>query len=203
MKLYEFEAFPNPRRVRMFLAEKGVSVDRIQVNVLEGEHRTDAITAKNPSATVPFLELDDGTYISETTSISRYFEAKHPEPSLLGATPADQGKIDMWQRRVEEGLFNSILTYFHHATPGLGDLELYQNKDWGENNRERAHKTMRWLDRELANRPYVAGDAYSIADITALCGIDFCKFVELDIPADCANLQRWYDEVASRPSAAA
>ncbi len=203
MKLYEFEAFPNPRRVRMFLAEKGVSVDRIQVNVPEGEHRTDAITAKNPSATVPFLEFEDGTCISETTAISRYFEAKQPKPSLFGATPADQGRIDMWQRRVEDGLFNAILTYFHHATPGLGELELYQNKDWGENNRERAHKTMLWLDRELANRPYVAGDTYSIADITALCGIDFCKFVELDIPADCANLQRWYDEVASRPSAAA
>ena len=96
---------------------------------------------KRSSATVPFLELEDGTCISETTAISRYFEAKHPEPSLLGATPADQGKIDMWQRRVEDGLFNSILTYFHHATPGLGDLELYQNKDWGENNRERAHNT--------------------------------------------------------------
>ncbi len=109
----------------------------------------------------------------------------------------------MWQRRVEDGLFNAILTYFHHATPGLGGLELYQNREWGEKSRTRAGETMRWLDRELAGRSYVAGDAYSIADITALCGIDFCKFVDLDIPPECSNLQRWYDDVSSRPSAAA
>ncbi len=203
MKLYEFEAFPNPRRVRMFLAEKGVSIDRVQVNVPEGEHRTDAIRAKNPSATVPFLELEDGSCISECAAISRFVEAKHPEPALLGATPAEQGKVDMWQRRVEEGLLNAILTYFHHATPGLGALELYQNKDWGEKNRERAADTLRFLDRELTNRSYVAGDSYSIADITALCGVDFCKYVELDIPEDCPNLKRWYDDVSARPSAAA
>lgn len=203
MKLYEFEPFPNPRRVRMFLAEKGVSIDRIQVNVPAGEHRTPEIKAKNPSATVPFLELEDGSCISESAAISRYLEARHPEPPLLGATPAEQGAVDMWQRRVEDGLLNAILTYFHHATPGLGDLELYQNKEWGEKNRGRAAETLRWLDRELAGRAYVAGDTYSIADITALCGVDFCKFVDLDIPADCSNLQRWYDDVSSRPSAAA
>lgn len=203
MKLYEFEPFPNPRRVRMFLAEKGVSIDRVQVNVPEGEHRTDAIRAKNPSATVPFLELDDGSCISECASISRFVEAQHPEPALLGSTPAEQGKVDMWQRRVEDGLLNAILTYFHHATPGLGELELYQNKDWGEKNRQRAADTMRLLDGELAKRSFVAGDNYSIADITALCGVDFCKFVELDIPDDCPNLKRWYEDVSARPSAAA
>lgn len=203
MKLYEFEPFPNPRRVRMFLAEKGVSIDRVQVNVPEGEHRTAKITSKNPSATVPFLELDNGSCISECAAISRYIEARHPTPALLGTTPEQQGVVDMWQRRVEDGLFNAILTYFHHATPGLGGLELYQNREWGEKSRTRAGETMRWLDRELAGRSYVAGDAYSIADITALCGIDFCKFVDLDIPPECSNLQRWYDDVSSRPSAAA
>ncbi len=203
MKLYEFEPFPNPRRVRMFLAEKGVSIDRVQVNVPDGEHRSEVIRSKNPSATVPFLELDDGSCISECAAISRFVEAKHPEPALLGSTPAEQGRVDMWQRRVEDGLLNAILTYFHHATPGLGSLELYQNKDWGEKNRQRAADTMRFLDGELANRSYVAGESYSIADITALCGVDFCKFVELDIPEDCSNLKRWYDEVSARPSAAA
>ena len=189
VKLYEFEAFPNPRRVRMFLAEKGVSIDRVQVNVPEGEHRTDAIRAKNPSATVPFLELEDGTCISECAAISRFVETQHPEPALLGETAEEQGTVDMWQRRVEDGLFNPILTYFHHATPGLGVLELYQNKEWGEKSKERAAETMQWLDRELGEKPYVAGDTFSIADITALCGVDFCKFVDLDIPPDCANLQ--------------
>ncbi len=144
MKIYEYQAFPNPRRVRMFLAEKGIDgITFEQVDVPEGEHRTDAFKAKNPSATVPLLELDDGAYIGETTAISRYFETVHPEPALMGRTPEEQAAVDMWQRRVEDGLMNAVGAYFHHATPGLGKIELYQNKEWGEKNRERAIATMR------------------------------------------------------------
>ena len=108
MKIYEYQAFPNPRRVRMFLAEKGIDgITFEQVNVPEGEHRTDAFKAKNPSATVPLLELDDGAYIGETTAISRYFETVHPEPALMGRTAKEQATIDMWQRPVEGGLMNA------------------------------------------------------------------------------------------------
>ena len=204
MKIYEYQAFPNPRRVRMFLAEKGIDgITFEQVNVPEGEHRTDAFKAKNPSATVPLLELDDGAYIGETTAISRYFETVHPEPALMGRTAKEQAAIEMWQRRVEDGLMNAVGAYFHHATPGLGKLEPYQNKEWGEKNRERAVATMHWLDQELADRQFIAGERFSIAYSTALCGIDFAKFCEIGIPAACTNLQRWYGQVSSRPSAGA
>ncbi len=203
MKLYEFEAFPNPRRVRIFLAEKGIEVPREQINVLEGEHRTDAYKAKNPSATVPCLELDDGSYISGCVAISRYFEAANPTPALMGGTPTEQATVSMWQRRVEEGLMDASTTYFHHATPGLGELELYQNKDWGMKNRERTIATMKWLDEELANKPFIAGSHFSIADITALCAIDFVMFAEITTLDDYPNLKRWYGEVSVRDSAKA
>ncbi len=203
MKLYEFEAFPNPRRVRIFLAEKGIEVPREQINVLEGEHRTDAYKAKNPSATVPCLELDDGSYISGCVAISRYFEAANPTPALMGGTPTEQATVSMWQRRVEEGLMDASTTYFHHATPGLGELELYQNKDWGMKNRERTITTMKWLDEELANKPFIAGSNFSIADITALCAIDFVMFAEIATLDGYPNLKRWYGEVSARDSAKA
>ncbi len=203
MKLYEFEPFPNPRRVRMFLAEKGVDIEREQINVPEGEHRTAAYKAKNPGATVPCLELDDGSHISGCVAISRYFEAANPSPSLMGSTAAEQANISMWQRRVEEGLMDASTTYFHHATPGLGALELYQNKDWGEKNRERTIATMKTLDDELASKKFVAGDNFSIADITALCAIDFAVFAEIAKLEDYPNLNRWHGEVSARQSASA
>ncbi|MBL1292926.1 MAG: glutathione S-transferase [Thiotrichales bacterium] len=203
MKLYEFEAFPNPRRVRMFLAEKGIEVPREQVNVLEGEHRTEAYKAKNPNATVPCLELDDGSYISGCVAISRYFEAANPAPSLMGDTPAEQATVSMWQRRVEEGLMDASTTYYHHATPGLGALELYQNKDWGMKNHERTIATMKTLDAELANKKFIAGDKFSIADITAVCAIDFVVFAEIATLDSFPNLKRWHGEVSARDSAKA
>jgi len=198
MKLYEFEAFPNPRRVRIFLAEKGIEVPREQINVLKGEHRTDAYKAKNPSATVPCLELDDGSYISGCVAISRYFEATNPTPALMGDTPAEQAAVSMWQRRVEEGLMDASTTYFHHATPGLGELELYQNKDWGMKSRERTIATMKWLDKELAGKPFIAGSSFSIADM-----IDFVMFAEIATLDSYPNLKRWYGEVSARDSAKA
>jgi len=203
MKLYEFEPFPNPRRVRMFIAEKMLDVERIQINVPKGEHRQPAFTEKNPAATVPCLELDDGTMIGECVAISRYLEATHPEPALMGKTPKEKALVDMWQARVQNELFDACTTYFHHATPGLGELEPFQNKDWGLQAKERAEKTILWLDEELEHRAYIAGDTFSIADITALCGIDFAGFCEINIPDECTNLKRWYDDVSSRPSAAA
>lgn len=130
MKIYEFNAFPSPRRVRMFLAEKGINgIPFEEIDVPEGEHRGEAYLAKNPDGTVPTLALDDGSYISETVAICRYFEARHPAPPLMGETPTEKAEIEMWQRRVEQTLFDTVAAYFHHATPGLGTLELYQNKE--------------------------------------------------------------------------
>ncbi len=203
MKLYEFEPFPNPRRVRMFLAEKGLDVERIQINVPEGEHRQPAFKTKNPTATVPCLELEDGTVIGECSAISSYIEAAHPLPVLMGETPKEKGVVHMWQARVESGLFDAATTYFHHATPGLGALEPFQNEAWGLKAKERIETTMRWLESELGTHEFIAGDTFSIADITALCGIDFAKYCDIHIPKDCTNLNRWYNVVSNRPSAAA
>jgi len=141
--------------------------------------------------------------IGECVAISRYFETAHPQPALMGETPAQKALVDMWQARVEDGIFDASTTYFHHATPGLGALEPFQNKEWGLKARERVDKTMRWLDDELANRSYIAGDTFTIADITALCGIDFADYCDIKIPGDCANLKRWHDDVSSRESARA
>ena len=204
MKIYEFNGFPNPRRVRMFLAEKGIEdIEFEQVNVPEGEHRESAFLKKNPYGGVPTLELDDGACISETVAICRYFEGVRPAPSMMGQTPTETAEIEMWQRRVESTMFDTVAAYFHHATPGLGALEVYQNDEWGKKNRELFIAGMRKLDAQLEDREFIAGETFSIADITALCAIDYGAFVDEGIPEDCANLKRWYDVASNRPSAAA
>jgi glutathione S-transferase len=204
MKIHEYKDFPNPRRVRMFLAEKSINnIPFIQVNVPDGEHRSEAFKVKNPTAVVPVLELDNGTFISEAVAISRYFEEIHPEPSLMGKTPQDKAEIEMWSRRVENGLMDTVAAYFHHATSGLGKLETYQNVDWGNKNSERAIATIWLLDRVLRDRKFIAGDVFSIADITTLCAMDFAIFVNIPIPEECLNIKRWYTEISSRPSAKA
>jgi glutathione S-transferase len=205
MKIYEFNAFASPRRVRMFLAEKGIAdgIDFEQVNVPEGEHREGGILAKNPYAAVPTLELDDGTCISETVAICRFFEERNPAPRLMRETPEEKAAVEMWQRRVENSVFNPIAAYFHHATPGLGPLETYQNPEWGNHSRDIAFAGMRKLDAQVASRSFIAGDGFTIADITAHCAIDFGALVDIAIPDDCANLKRWYGNVSARPSATA
>lgn len=204
MKIYEYHAFPNPRRVRIFLAEKGITgIDFEQIDVPEGEHRNDNYLAKNPYAGVPILEFDDGTCLSETVAISRYFEERYPGPKLMGETPEEKALIEMWQRRVESSIFEAVATYYHQGTEGFGDLEPYQYKDWGKKNRDLAIAGMRKLDQHLEGRTFIAGDEFSIADITALCAVDYAAFVEIAVPDDLTYLKRWYDAVSSRPSAAA
>ena len=204
MKIHEYNGFPNPRRVRIFLAEKGIDdIDFEQVDVPAGEHRDESFLAKNPYAGVPTLELDDGSCISESVAISRYFEERQPTPNLMGETPREKAEVEMWQRRVESSMFDTAASYFHHATEGLGKVELYQNREWGERNRDNAIAGMRKLDAQLAENDFVAGDRFTIADITGLCAIDYAKFGGIEIPDDLQNLQRWYRAVSSRPSAAA
>ena len=204
MKIYEFSAFPSPRRVRMFLAEKGINDIRyVPVDVLGGEARGEAFLSKNPLGEVPVLELDDGTFISETTAISRFFEELEPAPALFGTTPHEKAVVEMWQSRLETGLMGAISTYYHHATPGFGPMEADQNKAWGERSLDRALATMRLLDAELNGRTFIAGDGFSIADITALCAIDFAKACEIEIPSELSSLRAWYARVSSRASASA
>lgn len=202
MRIHQFADFPNPRRVRIFLSEKGLDeVEFNEIDVPGGAHRQPSYLAKNPYGTVPTLELDDGSCISETVAICRYFEETHPEIPLLGDSAQSKAEIEMWQRRAEQSLFDPIAAYFHHATPGLGELELYQNADWGRANLRRFLAEMERMDEQLADRPFVGGTSYSIADITALCAIDYGAFVDVGVPENLGNLRRWYETVASRPSA--
>ena len=202
MKLYDYQPFPHPRRVRMFLAEKGIDIPVEQIDVMAGEHKSDSYLAKNPEGLVPLLELDNGDYISETVAISRYFETIQPQPALMGEDAEDKAIVEMWHRIVESGLFNAIIHYFHHATDGLGDRR-YRNKQWGEHNKAVALDTMEKLDKHLANSRFIAGEIFTIADITAICGIDLGKLLEITIPAELNNLRRWYDELNQRDSAKA
>ena len=174
LKIYDFKGFPNPTRVRIALAEKELSdkVEFISIDVPGGEHRLPAFAKKNPYATVPVLELEDGTCISECTAITEYVDNLVGEPVLTGKSAKDRAVIHMMQRRTETGLLDAAATYFHHATPGLGPkIEVYQNREWGEKNRERAVAGMRYLDQVLARQPFLAGDRFTMADITGFAGL--------------------------------
>jgi len=205
MKVYEFEGFPNPARVRIALAEKGLldQVEFVSVDVPKGEHKKPEFLAKNPSATVPVLELEDGTTIGECTAITEYIDHLDGRPALTGRTPKERAVIHMMQRRAETGLLDAVGTYFHHATPGLGpDIEGYQCAEWGNHQKERAIAGMRYLDGILSNQPYLAGDNFSMADITAYAGMRFAAAAKVDVPTDCTHLEAWDKRVAARPSVA-
>ncbi|WP_234729648.1 glutathione S-transferase family protein [Acidocella facilis] len=205
MKIYDYKGFPNPLRVRIALAEKGLlhAVEFVHVDVPAGEHKQPAFLAKNPTATVPVLELDDGTVISECTAITEYIDNHDGEPLLTGRTPKERAIVHMMQRRIEAGLLDAATAYFHHATPGLGpNIETYQNHEWGEHQRMRVVATMRALDGELATRPYMAGEMFTMADITAMAGMRFAGFVKIEMPVECTNLAAWCARVDARPSLA-
>ncbi len=203
MKLYNDRYAPNPRRVRIFMAEKGVQIPTIDIDVMKEEHRTEAFTAINPLQRVPVLQLDDGTTIAETVAICRYLEDIHPEPALMGVGPVGRAKIEMWQRHVEFHLLYPVAQCMRHLHPKLAILEKPQVKEWGEANRDKALDAVRWLDKELATRSFVAGDEFTIADITALCATDFARFARIDIPEEMTNFKNWYTEVSGRASAKA
>ncbi len=202
MKIYDYEGFPNPARVRIALAEKGATekVQFVRVDVMKGAHRLPAFTSKNPSASVPCLELDDGTFISECTAITEYIDHSFPGISLTGTTPKERAVIHMMQRRAEQGVMDAVGTYFHFATPGLGALEVYQNKEWGMKQHERALAGMRYFDGVLAQQPFAAGENFSVADITLFVGLSFAEFAKIVIPADLAALAAWRARMAKRPS---
>ncbi len=203
MKIHDFPGFPNPARVRIALAEKGLTdqVKFVHVDVPAGEHQKDDFRRKNPSATVPVLELEDGTMISECTAITEYIDNLDGAPTLTGSTPKQRALTAMMQRRAEAGLLDAVAAYFHHATPGLGpDIENNQCEPWGNLQRDRAIDGMRYLDKVLADQPYIAGDDFSVADITAFAGLAFADFARIDVPDDCANLKAWHQKIAQRPS---
>ena len=203
MKIYDFEGFPNPARVRIALNEKGLTdqVEFITIDVPKGEHKDPAYKAKNPNGLVPALELDDGTVISECTAITEYIDGISGEPKLTGSSVNERAVIHMMQRRAETELLDAVSAYFHNSTPGLGpDIETNQCAEWGEIQKERATNGMHYFDNILASQDYVAGDSFSMADITAFAGLAFADFAKIDIPADCVNLMAWRQRLADRPS---
>ena len=202
MKLYDSAMAPNPRRVRIFLAEKDIEVPSVQVNIATAENRQDEYLAKNPLGGVPILELDDGTIIAESVAICRYFEEQKPEPNLMGRDDVDAANITMWDRRMELGLFNSTTGCFRN-THEFFKGRIPQVAEWGAVCKEAAAKQLVWIDTVLADREFIAGDRYTIADITALCAIDFGRISDIRIGPDQKNLARWHDAVSSRASAKA
>jgi glutathione S-transferase len=203
MKILEEKRAPNPRRVRVFLAEKGIEVPFEQVDITTGAHKTDALAKLNPLQRLPVLILDDGTAISESIAICRYFEALHPEPSLFGRTPLEIASIEMWNRRAEINFLFPIATCFRHTHPAMVELEKPQIPEWAEANKLRVAEIIRIFDGRLKSSRYLAGERFSVADITALVAADFMKVPRLSIPEDAVNFKRWYEEVRSRPSCSA
>lgn len=203
MKIYESTRAPNPRRVRIFLAEKGVEVPYEQVDIAAAKNREPDFLAINPMGGVPVLVLDDGTYIAESVAICRYFEALNPEPRLMGGPDAkDAALVEMWQRRMEIELFGYMTGCFRN-TSSFFKGRIPQVAEWGEVCRQTAFKRLEWLDSELANREFIAGDRYTIADITALVAVDFGRASDIRVKPEHKNLQRWHEVVSKRPSAKA
>jgi glutathione S-transferase len=167
------------------------------------EHRGEAVTRRNPLQRLPVLELDDGTILTESVAICRYFEELHPEPALFGRGALGRATVEMWQRRLEFNLFGTVAQAFRHIHPAMKEWEVPQVPAWGEANKTKAVDFLRLFDRELATREFAAGDAYSIADVTGMIAIDFMKPARISMPEECANVRRWHAAVSSRPSAAA
>ena len=202
MKIYDSKTAPNPRRVRVFVAEKGIQIPYEEVDLGKAINRGEEFRKKNPSGTVPVLELDDGTCISETVAICRYLEELHPNPPLMGVDAKDRAIVEMWQRRMELELLIPVANAFrqrHEFFKG----KIRQTPEFAEAQKKDAEERLARLNDELANRKFIAGDRYTIADITALCAIDFGRVSKIAIQPDQANLARWHAEVSARASAKA
>lgn len=203
MKLFDGGRAPNPRRVKVFLAEKGIAVPIEQVDLGKLAHKSAAYTAVNPLQRVPALELDDGTIITESIAICRYFERLHPEPPLFGTDAKDAALVEMWERRIEFHLLGPVSHVFRNLHPAMKEMEVPQVPAWAEANKPRVMDFLALLDRELAGRRYVAGERYTVADITGMIAVDFLKPAKLAVPENLGHLRRWHEEVSSRPSAKA
>jgi len=203
MKLYSHALAPNPRRVRIFAAEKGIELALQDVDILAGQSRTPEFLAKNSSGGVPVLEFDDGLCLAESVAICRYLEGLHPEPNLLGRDLREQAQIEMWNRRMELELFAAIGRTIQNTSP-IFQGRYKQFPDYGEAQRAVVHQRLERMDRELNGREFVAGDRFTIADITALVAIDIGgRLADIKVAPELSNLSRWHNAVSSRPSAKA
>lgn len=204
MKLYSSHRAPNPRRVRWVMAEKGIEdVEILQIDIMEGAHKTKEYRAKVGVPHVPALELDDGTCISESVAICRYLEALYPEPNLFGHDAREQAVIEMWTRRCEFYLANPIMLNVRLTHPALAAIEAAQVPQVADYNRVAAERFMRTLDRHLADHEFIAADRFTIADVVSAVGLDFARLIKYRLPEELTNLTRWLDDCRARPAAKA
>lgn len=203
MKLYDGGKAPNPRRVRVFLAEKGVKVPLVPVEMGAMGHRSAEISQRNPLMQLPVLELDNGTIIAESAAICRYFEEVQPSPPLFGQDTEEKALIEMWHRHIEFQLFLPVAQAFRHIHPAMAAWEIPQIAEWGEANKPKALKFLGLLNEHLKDREFVAANRISIADILGMISIDFMKPARIELPGDLLNVRSWYEAMRSRPSAGA
>ncbi len=199
MKLYTTKVAPNPKRVHIFLAEKGIDVDCVEIDLGKSENLEADFVAINPLGRVPVLELDDGSHIAESVAICRYFDDQQPEPPLFGTDAKDKAVVEMWNRRMESEILGNISMCFRHTHP-YWEGRIPQVNEFGELCRKNAMERMAWLDGELADREFIAGDRFTVADITAFTGFLIGRIPKIRIGEDMPNLQRWFDGVSARPS---
>ncbi len=209
MKIFDRPGFPNPARIRIVLAEKGLEpqVEFVSVDLIAAEHKHPPFLEKNPSGVLPVLQLDDGTYIAESTAITEYLDNLDGDPRLTGRTPREKAVIHMMQKRAETGLLDAVGNYFHHATPGLGaELQVFKSpewagrQDWGNRQRDQALAGLAYFDAVLREYPFVAGDAFSMADISVFAGLMFADAAGIAVPEDCSTLNAWRAKVSELPS---
>lgn len=203
MLLYDSPVAPNPRRVRIFLAEKQFFVPLATIDLAKSEQWRPEFTAINPLQRIPALQLDSGEILTESVAICRYIEALRPDPPLFGRDALDSARVEMWQRRAELEFFLPVALAFRHSHPAMAEMEKPQIAEIPPVYRKKAQDFARFLDSELAQKRFLAGDAFSIADITALVAADFCRPARVELPAELKNLHRWRAEVSARPSAQA
>ncbi|MDR5763254.1 glutathione S-transferase [Caballeronia sp. LZ035] len=209
MKIFDMPGFPNPLRIRIVLAEKGLAnqVDFIKVDLPSAEHKQQRFLEINPTGTVPVLQLNDGTYISECTAITEYLDNLNGDPTLTGKTPRDKAIVHMMQKRAESELIDAVGIYFHHSTPGLGPaMQAFKSPDWegrdewGIRQRDRALGGMRYFNQVLSQQPFVAGEIFSMADITVWAGLLFAGLANIPIPHECTALIAWRAKIDARNS---
>jgi len=202
MKLFTNSGSPNGRRVNIGVAEKGIEIDKQEIDLAGAENLSADFKARNPFGRVPVLELDDGSYLSESVAITRYLDALHPAPPLFGTTDLEQSLIEMWGRRVELNLLMPVAQAFRNLSGFFKDREKISN-EWGQISAEIARDAVPLFDDQLAKTQFIAGDSFSVVDISLLCTLDFAKATRQELPFDLPNLSRWYAAVSARPSATA
>ena len=206
MKLYDYAIAPNPRRVTIFIAEKGIEIDTVQIDLRAGEHKTPEFTALNPMQDVPALELDDGSCINQVNAICRYLDELYPQPLLYGRTPKERAQVESWNHHVQNNGILAVTEAYRNSSPNFvnravsGPNAYTQIPELGERGLARISDFFTDMDAHFADNQFVLGDYFSVVDITAYITIDFAKWVKMRIPKECTHLKRWFDDMSARPS---